>query len=711
MRDNALKSILMICFQLILISISVIVAYYFSRHFDIIPRKILHLPTVYVSTSDMWTMLRVFAVTYAIQIITVLIITRITAFETINRFALEYMFYLVAYTTGSLYIFLATTINYDAQFIAAFGVFSTLAYVLSYYVYGVKNGESIFTFPFRIFASLIKRLFSLSGLLVLLYFITPLLLGKAFVSDRDIANKITQVRIFFNPIEESDWGFKNHLPGKTFAQPVLAKQSPNDESEIYVLERKGKLFSASSLNSDLPTTLVIDLSDKLGEVEIENGALGFAFHPRFSESIDEQPYIYVYYTDSRPSEFQYNRLSRFDLSLPTLDERNLSEEIILEMRRSKSGFHNGGSVEFGLDGFLYLGLGEGVHPKEATRYNQVFRSGVLRLDIDMDEEKSAKPTMPFNHGLAQNYLVPKDNPFIGNSDVLDEYWALGLRNPFRFNFDPQTGQLWLGDVGSTVWEEVNIIEKGKHYQFPGTEGESWQGKRVEEPENMVFQGPYYAYEHNAYDRAVIGGVINRGETYPGLEGQYIFADNYSAKLFMVDPLAEQSSPTDQKAVPLARANQYAQRGISSVVQLRSGTILVTTLGAASSPTGEVLQLVDAQYADITAAEETTKQAPSGYNEQATEELFAVNCARCHGVTGDGNGPDSEMLGVEEMPDFTSPLYQFSVDSTDIKAIIELGGIGVNKSPMMPPWKGFLEPNQIDHLVTYIESLPDKHHKH
>ena len=94
-----------------------------------------------------------------------------------------------------------------------------------------------------------------------------------------------------------------------------------------------------------------------------------------------------------------------------------------------------------------------MHPKGVKKSKDVLRGGVLRIDVNMDETLSQSP-QPFEHGLAQNYLIPKDNPFIGNPDIRDEYWALGLRNPFRFTFDSKTGDLWLGDVGSTIWEEV-----------------------------------------------------------------------------------------------------------------------------------------------------------------------------------------------------------------------------------------------------------------
>lgn len=696
--------ILTVLIQLVLVVVSCVLAYHFTRQYSIIPKSVIRLPDVYVSHSEQWNIAKIFAVTYLIQIALMIWACGSGAFSSVKRFSHEYVAYLFAYTTASLYLFLATTINYDPQLVAAFGLFSTIAYVLAFWISQILSGEGVFSSLGQTVKGLVVRMFSITGILALGYFLVPLILGKAFTSDRDVANVITQVRIFFNPVDSTDWGFKNKLPGNVFEQPVLVTQAPGDDESVYILERVGRVFKAK-VDSSEKAELVLDIEDLLGEVEIENGAVGLAFHPKFGTAEGNQ-YIYMYYTDTRPEDLQYNKLSRFDLTSPDLAQRKASETIILELERADDGFHNGGSVEFGPDGYLYIGLGEGVHPKGFLKYNEVLRSGVLRLDVDMNPETSSQPGIAFEHGRAQNYLVPNDNPFVNNPDVMDEYWALGLRNPFRFTFDAQTGDLWLGDVGSTIWEEVNLIEKGKHYQFPQVEGRNETGKKDAAELDVPFQGPVYTYEHNAYDRAVIGGVVNRGDKYADLGPSYIFADNYSAKIFVM-PIGQEQV---EEVKLIARANQYAQRGISSVVQLRTGEILVTTLGAASEPSGEVLELVKASEADVFAEQEEEK-APEGYDEKATAAMFAVNCARCHGVTGDGKGPDSAMLGVAKLPDLTSPLYHHGTTSEEIKAIIEKGGVGVGKSPMMPPWGGFLKPQEIDNLVIYIESLPDKHHHH
>ena len=349
-------------------------------------------------------------------------------------------------------------------------------------------------------------------------------------------------------------------------------------------------------------------------------------------------------------------------------------------------------------------MGEGVRTPKASTFKDTFRSGILRLDVDLDLERSLEPN-PFPTGIAKNYSVPKDNPFVGNAEVRNEFFALGLRNPFRMSFDTQTNKLWVGDVGSTIWEEVNVIEKGAHYEFPKVEGHNVDNIKANDL-GLPSKGPVYTYQHTAYDRAVIGGVVNRGDYYNGLKDKYIFADNYSAKLFAFDSAKDRVNEVEF----LARANQYAQRGVSSVTQLRSGEIFVTTLGAASETSGEVLQLVKASEANVTAAKEKKKSVPKGYNEEVVSALFNVNCARCHGIKGDGDSPDAKHLGVP-LPDFTSPMYHFKTDREAMLEIVKKGGLALDKSPLMPPWEGFLQPEEIEHLVTYIESLPEKHHHH
>ena len=705
--DNKKSSLLELIIQLFIIFSCVYIGYKFTLTHDIIPKSIIRLPEVYVSESDIWNLSIIFVITFALVLTPTHFFLGSGVFSRPKRFAYEYLVYLCAYTTASMYVFLATTINYDPQLIAAIGLFSTIVYLLVFVVwYAINETErnklsGLYLAPLEV----TKNLASFKGILVLVYFLFPLLLGKAFISDRDTANLITQIRIWFNPIEATEWGLNKLYPNIEFSQPVLVKQAPGSLDSLFVLERTGRIFKLQYPASD-EAELILDASDLLGEVEIENGALGFDFHPEFGQKDNKNKgFIYVYYTDKRGDK-QVNRVSRFDISIPSISSRLQSEMSLLSLDRNADGFHNGGSIEFGPDGFLYIGLGEGVHPKKATSYSEVLRSGILRIDVNLANVNSSfSPKTPFNHGSRQGYLIPQDNPFVGNDEVMDEYWALGLRNPFRFTFDPETAKIWVGDVGSTVWEEVNIVERGKHYQFPFVEG--LNPTQHEKPEKLpgLEQGPIYTYEHTAYDRAVIGGAVYRGDKFPELYGKYIFADNYSAKVFLLD--SKQKEATEVKFI--AQGSQYAQRGISSVVQLRTGDILITLLGAASNPTGEILsltrsdQVINSQTDKHDSKGDITQSEVTEYDADMTRQLFAVNCSRCHGPKGRGDGPDSASLGVK-LPDFTSEEFQSSRTDYEIRIVIEKGGAPLQMSPMMPPWGGFLKENEIDHLTIYTREL-------
>jgi len=705
--DNKKNSVLELIIQLVIIFLCVYVGYEFTLTHDIIPKTIIRLPDIYINKRDVWNLSIIFTITFALILTPFHFFLGSGVFSRPKRFAYEYLIYLCAYTTASMYVFLATTINYNPHLIAAIGLFSTIVYLLVFVVWFAitETERNKFSGLYLAPLAVIKNFVSIKGVLVLIYFTFPLILGKAFVSDRDTANLITQVRIWFNPIEVTEWGLNKLYPNIEFSQPVLVRQAPGNLDSLYVLERTGRILKLQYPESD-ETELVLDASDLLGEVEIENGALGFDFHPEFGQTDSRNAgFIYVYYTEKRGNK-QVNKISRFDISIPSIPLRLQSEALLLSLNRNADGFHNGGSIEFGPDGFLYIGLGEGVHPKEVSGYSKVLSSGILRIDVNLTNTNSSfPPKMPFNHGSKQNYLIPKDNPFVGNHDVMDEYWALGLRNPFRFTFDPKTEKIWVGDVGGSVWEEVNIIEKGKHYQFPFVQGTS--PTEHEKPEKLPGpeQEPVYTYEHTAYDRAVIGGTVYRGDKSPELYGKYIFADNYSAKIFLLD--SEHKETVEVKLI--AQGTQYAQRGVSSVVQLKTGDILITLLGAASSPTGEILSLT---RADQVTNNQENKQASNDDNSQSevaeydadiTRQLFAVNCSRCHGPEGRGDGPDSPSLGIK-LPDFSSEEFQLNRTDQDIRNIIEKGGAPLQMSPMMPPWGGFLKEYELDNLTIYTREL-------
>jgi glucose/arabinose dehydrogenase len=433
---------------------------------------------------------------------------------------------------------------------------------------------------------------------------------------------------------------------------------------------------------------------------MENGALGFDFHPKFNEAgTAEKPFLYLYYT-SYLQDSQTNYLSRFDLSLSNASARTGSELQLITQNRNNGGYHNAGAVEFGPDGFLYLSVGEASADDCHQRIDCSLVGGVLRLDVDeTGGDVSHPPPRQPKDGVSANYYIPNDNPYVGEADALEEFWAHGMRNPFRISFDEQTGALWSGEVGSTVWEEVNLIVKGGNYQFPYREGNV--DTEILRPETITGeqQAPVYAYEHTALLRAVIGGSVYRGTDFPELQGQYLFGDNYSGEIFSLPATGEQVDQVER----IARSPLVAQAGITSLVNAPNGEILVTAMGGANSPTGLVFRLVgdDEEFSSEAIALANNTNALVSSDE--AKSLFNTNCARCHGSEGAADGPDSQKLGAW-VPNFQTPEFQKWRSDEEILVAIQKGGTGVGQSPAMPPWENILSEAEIIALRDYVRSF-------
>ena len=375
---------------------------------------------------------------------------------------------------------------------------------------------------------------------------------------------------------------------------------------------------------------------------------------------------------------------------------------MIEQNRNNDGYHNGGGVEFGPDGFLYLSVGEASINDCHQRIDCSLVGGVLRLDVDeIGGDISHPPPRQPKDGKSANYYIPNDNPYVGQTDALEEFWAHGLRNPFRISFDSQTGDLWAGEVGSTVWEEVNQIVKGGNYQFPFLEGNA--ATKATRPENMAGeeQAPIYTYEHTALLRAAIGGSVYRGSEFPELQGHYLFGDNYSGEIFALPATGELVDQVKR----ITRSPLVAQAGITSLVNGPDGELLVTALGKLNSPTGLVFRLVDGDEEFSSDAIELASNAGAAVKISETEakSLYNTNCARCHGPEGAADGPDSDKLGAW-VPSFQSPEFHQWRSDDEILVAIREGGAAVGQSPAMPPWKSILSEAEIVALKDYVRSF-------
>ena len=252
----------------------------------------------------------------------------------------------------------------------------------------------------------------------------------------------------------------------------------------------------------------LDLRDRVSSRGSEEGLLGLALNPA------NENHLYIYYSAAGPRR---SVVSRFlvDLANRTIDAD--SELIILEVEQPYAN-HNGGQIAFGPDGYLYIGLGDGGSagdPLGSGQDTSTLLGSILRIDVS-----NATATRP--------YAIPPDNPF-ADGGGRPEIWAYGLRNPWRFSFDRETGDLWAGDVGQNEWEEIDIIQRGGNYGWNILEGDHCFSPR----DNCDREGtipPVWEYSLDGTPCSVIGGYVYRGDAIPWLRGAYIYGDFCSGKV-------------------------------------------------------------------------------------------------------------------------------------------------------------------------------------
>lgn len=301
-----------------------------------------------------------------------------------------------------------------------------------------------------------------------------------------------------------------------FKRPVLLRSVPLESSPLLlaVVEQEGKIWYFPNLDvSTQNPILFLDIKSRVCSLGMEEGLLGFAFHPQF----EKNGYFYLYY--STLGKEAGSRVSRFTASFqPQLQGNPDSELILMEIPQPYRN-HNGGGIEFGPDGYLYIGLGDGGSANDPHNFAQNINhwlGSILRIDVDQKAD-------------GKNYQIPSDNPFVHHSKAKGEIWAYGLRNPWRFSFDRVTGDLWAGDVGQGRLEEIDIIVKGGNYGWKIREGSLAFDTKVSPP-TLPLIDPVWEYPRTQ-GVSVTGGYVYRGKKFPELYGAYIFADYQSRKVW------------------------------------------------------------------------------------------------------------------------------------------------------------------------------------
>ena len=341
------------------------------------------------------------------------------------------------------------------------------------------------------------------------------------------------------PANPPTFGFvtTNAFGNITFTNPVAIRTPPGETNRLFVIEQGGRIAVIPNLAAPTRTTF-LNISSKIsgGVPSDERGLLGLAFHPAYATN----RYFYVFYTTSGTL---HDRLSRFTCSAANSNTADAASEVILIDQLDEAGNHNGGDLHFGPDGYLYVSLGDEGGGDDSfansQRLDKDFFSGVLRIDVD----KRPGNLPPNSHpASSSNYSIPIDNPFIGATNlngvtlnpasVRTEFWAIGLRNPWRMSFDPMTGQLYVGDVGQNTREEVDVIVKGGNYGWNYREGKIQRPGSGAPPAAFSAIDPLLDYDRST-GSTVIGGVVYRGAQLAQLSGAYVFGDAGSGSIWML----------------------------------------------------------------------------------------------------------------------------------------------------------------------------------
>jgi glucose/arabinose dehydrogenase len=297
----------------------------------------------------------------------------------------------------------------------------------------------------------------------------------------------------------------------TAPAPITFMTSGPGQDRLYVLEKRGRI--AILKDGALASEPLLDLRSRVQADGQEQGLLGLAFGP-------EGRHFYVNYTAARHGGDTV--VARYPVAASGEQIDADEEEVLLTIEQPASN-HNGGHLAFGPDGYLYIGTGDGgiAHdPWDHAESLDTLLGKLLRIDVSAE----------------QGYAVPEDNPFTGREDARGEIWAYGLRNPWRFSFDRETGALHIADVGQTDWEEVNLQSPGagggQHYGW-----DTLEGRHCHEPRQGCDPSgteiPVATYDHDL-GCSITGGYVYRGERYPAMSGLYLFGDFCSGRIWALE---------------------------------------------------------------------------------------------------------------------------------------------------------------------------------
>jgi uncharacterized repeat protein (TIGR03806 family) len=403
------------------------------------------------------------------------------------------------------------------------------------------------------------------------------------------------------PGASGGWAVQRVYPNVAANLPTFCGVYPGT-NKLLIVEKDGRILKFENNQATSLTEVFLDIRSRVYS-NSDSGMTYFAFHPEFGQpGSPNRGYVYITYKYS-PSgdtgDYSYWRLSRFTVQDGTTVADPNSEQILIQ-QFDRQQWHDSGCLLFGTDGFLYAGIGDeggaGDQYNDSQKIDDRLFSGILRIDVNQDATKShairrqplPQAQMPagWPPSFTANYSIPNDNPWVNpDGSVLEEFYAIGFRNPYKFNTDPETGKIWVGDVGQDTMEEVDLLVKGGNYGWAFREG-TGPGPKAQ-PATIIgtLQEPKFAYSHSI-GGCVVGGYFYHGSQHPSLTGRLLIVDNTSGRIWALTKGAD-DSVTAEYLCSMPSGSVYS--GTVSCVQDQSGEVYFLKLG--NSFSGEFYKLI------------------------------------------------------------------------------------------------------------------------
>jgi len=393
---------------------------------------------------------------------------------------------------------------------------------------------------------------------------------------------------------EGAWKLTDAFPNLDFVTPIHLEQEPGT-NRLFVGEHIGKIQVFDKNRQADQKSELLDISDKIWN-NGESGLLCFTFHPQYGI---ENQYLYVSYQYRGPSGQGYTRVSRFTVPQDG-SAIDVDTELVMIQQRDQASNHNGGALLFGPDGYLYISTGDEGGGNNQYRNSQSLddrlHGGVLRIDVDMNPATShpirRQPRKINNADISftDNYYIPNDNPFLDpDGGILEEFYAVGLRNPHRMTINPLTNEIWIGDVGQGRREEISLLSRGGNFQWGYKEGELDGPQGKPNPLIGTDQEPIYTYGHNNGNNCIIGGYVYNGNRLPSLSDRYIFADNGSRRIWALNYNEENPGSTTAEELLIANVGG-GYNGISAFAVDRTNELYILTFNGQNRGGGKIFIL-------------------------------------------------------------------------------------------------------------------------